>query len=177
MERWLKTDWASLFVPGMSLPELLIRGTLVYLCVCLLMRVILKGQAGKVSLSDLLVVALVAGACRNPLVRDTKSITDGMAVITVVDWLSYYSPLVHKLAHPPARQLISNGLVLKDNLQRELMTENQLKCQLRQRGLKEPTEAAEAWMEGSGEISVIKKIDRMVELARAASPIQDNIRL
>jgi uncharacterized membrane protein YcaP (DUF421 family) len=55
---------------------------------------------------------------------------------------------------------------LKDNLRQELMTENQLKSQLRQRGLKEPVEAAEAWMEGSGEISVIKKIDRLVELAR-----------
>jgi hypothetical protein len=38
MERWLKTDWAGLFVPEMSLPEVLmmslpevlIRGTLVY---------------------------------------------------------------------------------------------------------------------------------------------------
>ncbi|MFL5240628.1 MAG: DUF421 domain-containing protein [Gemmataceae bacterium] len=164
MQRWFETDWDGIFKPEMSLPEVLIRGTLVYLSLCLLLRVILKRQAGKVSLSDLLVMALIAGVCRNPLVRDTKSVPDGMAVVGIVllwslalDWLSFYSPIIHKLAHPSALQLVRDGQVLKENLQRELMTENQLMCQLRQHGVKQPAEVAESWMEGSGKVSVIKK--------------------
>src|SRR3954451_1070217 len=116
MAQWLVPDWGGMFVMEMSLTEVLLRGTLVYLSLCLLLRVILKRQAGKVSLSDLLVVALVAGVCRNPLVRDTKSIPDGLAIVAVVlswsyviDWLSFHSPAVHKLLHSPPVPLIDKG--------------------------------------------------------------------
>src|SRR4051812_4358444 len=100
MHRLLETDWGRLFAPEMSLPEIFIRGTLIYLAVCLLLRVFLKRQAGKMSLTDLLVVTIIAGVCRNPLVRDAYSITDGLLVVVTVlawgyaaDWLCYHSPL------------------------------------------------------------------------------------
>src|SRR5262249_1786367 len=107
MNYLIATDWERLFRPEMSLLEILIRGTLIYLTLCLLLRVLLKRQAGKISLPDLLVVSVVAGVSRNPLVKDAYSITDGLAVVVVVlswsyalDWLCYFSPLVHKLFHP-----------------------------------------------------------------------------
>src|SRR6516225_9480280 len=84
-----KTDWGQLFTPQMSLPEILIRGTLIYLALCLLLRVVLRRQAGKVSLSDLLVISLIAGVCRNPLVRDAYSVTDGVLVVATVLSLGY----------------------------------------------------------------------------------------
>src|SRR5437899_13080024 len=86
---YLATDWERLFKPEMSVTEILVRGTLVYVTLCLLLRIILKRQAGKVSLSDLLVVTIVGGICRNPLVRDAYSISDGMAVVIVVLGWSY----------------------------------------------------------------------------------------
>src|SRR5438105_4442706 len=137
MERLLETDWSRLFTPEMSIPEVLVRGTLVYLALCVLLRVILKRQAGKLSLSDLLVVAVVAGVCRNPLVRDAYSVPDGLAVVAVVlgwsyalDWLCYHSRLAHKLLHPRPVVLIRDGVVLRENLHQELMTDSQLECQL-----------------------------------------------
>src|ERR1700751_3042027 len=133
MASWLHTDWSRMFIPDMSLPEILIRGTLVYLSIVLALRVILKRQAGKVALSDLLVVAVVAGVARNPLVRDAYSITDGMLVILTVlfwssalDWLSYYSPFIHNLLHPKPVALICDGVVLSAHLQQELITQTQL---------------------------------------------------
>lgn len=176
MSDWLRTDWSRLFVPEMSLPEVLVRGTLVYVGVVLLLRVILKRQAGKVALSDLLVVAVVAGVCRNPLVRDAYSVTDGLLVIIVVlfwsfamDWLSYYVPLIHTLLHPRPVPLIRDGVVLEENLKHELVTDNQLHCQLRQKGVKDVGQVAEAWMEGDGRISVIRK-EQGGERGKAALP-------
>jgi uncharacterized membrane protein YcaP (DUF421 family) len=82
-----------------------------------------------------------------------------------LDWLSYHSSLAHKLMHPKPVALIQDGRVLEDNLRHELMTESQLRCQLRQNGVRDPAEVAEAIMEGSGQISVIKKqSDRPVKL-------------
>src|SRR5262245_25650868 len=126
-----RTDWQRLFVPEMSILEILIRGTATYLGLCLLLRVVLKRQAGKVSMSDLLVVSLVAGVCRNPLVADAYSVTDGMLVVATVlgwsyllDWFSYYVPFIHGLVHSEPVPLIRDGQVLGENLEQELMTEN-----------------------------------------------------
>ena len=164
MERLMQTDWSLLFRLEMSLPEIVVRGTLVYVALCLLLRVVLKRQAGRVSLSDLLVVSVVAGICRNPLVRDAYSISDGIAVVVVVlawsyalDWLSYHSSFAHRLIHPKPIILIRDGKVLTDNLRRELMTESQLRSQLRKNGVQDPAEVAEAILEASGQVSVIKK--------------------
>jgi uncharacterized membrane protein YcaP (DUF421 family) len=159
-----RIDWERLVMPQMSLLEILLRGSLVYLGLCLLLRVVLKRQAGKVSLSDLLVVTLVAGVCRNPLVKDDYSITDGILVIAIVllwsyllDWMSYRFTFVHGLFHPSPVPLIRDGHVLRDNLHGELMTEAQLQSKLRLNGVRTPDEVAEAWMEGDGHVSVIKK--------------------
>lgn len=159
-------DWAKLFVPQMSLLEIVIRGTLTYVTLCLLLRVVLKRQAGKVSMTDLLVVTIVAGVCRNPLIKDSYSVTDGMLVVAVVliwsymlDWLSYRSKFIHGLLHAPPVALIQDGKVIHENLEHELMTEGQLGSKLRRKGVREPAEVAEAWMEGDGHVTVIKKND------------------
>jgi len=148
----------------MSLVEIFIRSTLMYVTICLLLRFVLKRQAGKVSISDLLVVSIIAGVCRNPLVKDSYSVTDGVLVILMVlgwsfllDWLSYRFKLIHRIFHSAPVPLIRDGQILTENLECELMTVNQLRCKLRQHGVREPAEVAEAWMEGDGHVSVIKK--------------------
>jgi uncharacterized membrane protein YcaP (DUF421 family) len=164
MPAWLETDWSRMFVPQMSLPEILIRGTLVYMGVVALFRVILKRQTGKMAASDLLVVTLVTGLCRNPLVRDAYSITDGLLVVVtvllwsyVLDWLSYYSRFIHRLLHAAPVPLIRDGVVLSNNLTRELMTDGQLQSQLRHEGVNEPADVAEEWLEGDGHVSVVPR--------------------
>src|SRR4051794_41037943 len=149
MDSLLYVDWSKLLVPKLSLAEILLRGVIVYVGLCLLLRVVLKRQAGKVALSDLLVVTLVAGICRNPLVADSYSVPDGLGVVAVVllssyaaDWLSYHYPFVHRLMHPPPVQLMRDGEIHHGNLRNELMTEAQLHCQLRQAGIADSADVA-----------------------------------
>src|SRR3954453_22056336 len=115
MEFLWDINWQRMFVPKMSLLEVLLRGTAIYLALCFLLRVVLKRQAGKVSLSDLLVISIVAGVCRNPLIADDYSVTDGILVVAtvlgwsyVLDWLSYYVPFIHKLLHPSPKLLVQD---------------------------------------------------------------------
>jgi uncharacterized membrane protein YcaP (DUF421 family) len=164
MGSWLTTDWSKLFTPRMSLPEILVRGTLIYLALCLLLRVFLKRQAGGLSLSDVLVVTLVAGLCRNPLVADDYSITDGLLMVLtvlvwsyVLDWLSYHVRLIHRLSHAPRLHLIHDGATLEENLRRELMTHAQLESKLRAAGVHRPQEVADAYLESDGQVTVLKK--------------------
>jgi uncharacterized membrane protein YcaP (DUF421 family) len=169
MSYLIDVDWAALFTPKFSVLEMVVRGVAVYLGLCLLIRFVLKRQAGKVGLGDLLVVMLVTGICRNPLVADAYSITDGLGVVAVVlscnyllDAASYHCRFLTRLLDARPVQLIREGAVLPDNLRGEMMTESQLRCKLRARGVKDPRQVAEAWMEGNGEVSVIKTSDRFV---------------
>jgi len=127
---------ARIFAAGIVL-----RGPVIYFGLCLLLRVVLKRQAGKVSLSDLLVVTLVAGICRNPLVADAYSIPDGLGVVAVV-LLSSFNRRLAQLsfaANPPAHSPTAGRADPRrpghfmPNLRRELMTESQLHCQLRRK--------------------------------------------
>jgi uncharacterized membrane protein YcaP (DUF421 family) len=165
MSYFTEMDWRRVFAPEMTLPEVAIRGTVVYVTLVLLFRIILKRQAGRLALSDLLVVTLVTGVCRNPLVRDAYSITDGLLMVLVIllwsfamDWLSFYLPMVHALLHPTPVCLIRDGMVLQENLRRELITEKQLESRLRKAGVSDPHMVSEAMLEGNGETSVIRKV-------------------
>lgn len=164
MSAWFHVDWGRLFAPEMSPTEILIRGTLVYVALCLMLRFVLRRQPGRLSLPDLLVVTVVAGVCRNPLVKDAYSIPDGLLVVAVVlgwsyamDWLSYRSRLIHRLFHAPPVVLVQDGQLIQENLQHELMTEDRLMSQLRQHGVRDVHEVAQAVIEGSGKISVVRK--------------------
>src|SRR5947209_6964675 len=157
-------DWEKLLVPKLSLPEILIRGAAVYVVVVLLLRLIPKRQAGQVSLSDLLVIGLVAGVCRNPLVADGYSLFDGLGIVCVVlscsylmTWLSYHVRFVHRITHHDPTLLIRDGRIERQSLRHELMTEDRLISKLRGHGVTDPKEVAEAWLEGDGEVSVIKR--------------------
>jgi uncharacterized membrane protein YcaP (DUF421 family) len=143
---------------------MLIRGVFVFIALILLLRVVLKRQTGQIALADVLVIALVAGIGRNSLVADAYSITDGLGVVLVIlacsyaaDWLSFYVPWVHRLLHPSPVKLVSKGKVHHQHLEKELMTEHQLRCKLRGHGVKELEEVDEAWLEGNGEISVVPR--------------------
>ncbi len=53
METLFKIDWQSMFVPTQSVLEIILRGTIMYLGMFVLLRVF-RRQSGSVSMSDLL---------------------------------------------------------------------------------------------------------------------------
>lgn len=60
-------DWADTFAPSSPLLDLVLRGTLVFLGLMLLLRVVGQREAGGLGLTDLLVVVLVADAASSGL--------------------------------------------------------------------------------------------------------------
>lgn len=62
----MAVDWHAMFVPTQSVPELMLRGTLMYLVILALMRVF-RREAGSLSIADLLVVVLVADAAQTAM--------------------------------------------------------------------------------------------------------------
>ena len=156
-------DIGAALTPDVNLLETVVRGVLMYLAIFVLLRVILRGRTSAVSVSDLLVLLLIADASQNAMAADYQSITSGVVLVGtivlmsfVMDWLAYRSEAVRRFVHPDRRPLIQDGRVLRRVLQQELMTEEELMTQLRLNGFEDIAEVKAAYLEGNGEVSVIK---------------------
>ena len=160
----MSIDWKSLFVPETPLLEIFIRGSIMYLGLFVLLRFVFKREAGALGISDLLVIVLIADAAQNAMSANYRSITDGLLlVITILfwcqflDWLGYKVPAMHRILHPPPLPLVKNGEILRRNMRRELVTEEELMTEIRKKGIAQLADVKEAYMEGDGHISVISK--------------------
>src|SRR5215212_8635572 len=98
METLLTIDWRAVFVPTVSLLEIVLRGTVVYLLLFFVLR-LLRREAGALGISDLLVVVLIADAAQNAMSSEYKSVTEGAALVGTIiawdyalDWLGYTFP-------------------------------------------------------------------------------------
>ncbi len=155
-------DWSALFVPSGSLLELVFRGTVLYLAVLAILR-LLRREAGELSRADLIVLLLVADAAQNGMAGEYHSITEGLVLVATIfgwnhllNWLSFRFDAVHRLLEPPPLLVVKNGRVLRRNLHAELLTQDDLEEQLRQQGVASVAEVRRCYIESDGKLSVLR---------------------
>lgn len=155
-------DWHQMFVPTGSLLELVVRGSLMYLLILAGFRVF-RRDAGSLSVSDLIVVVLIADAAQNGMAGEYKSLTEGVVIVVTIfawnyalDWLAYRSSFVYWLLHPPSLLLIRDGQIQFRNLRSQLITKQDLLEQLREQGVESPRAVKSCFLESDGRMSVIR---------------------
>lgn len=158
-----------MFVPTESLFEIIIRGTIMYLGMFALLRVF-RRQAGSIGIADLLVIVVIADAAQNGMAGDSKSITEALLLVTTIvlwdwlfDWLGFRSKFAAGILEPDKLLLVKNGRILRKNLDKELLTEDELKSQLRQQGVENVSDVKECFLESNGKFSVITYDDKTDE--------------
>ena len=162
---WLtKVDWKGMLVPDTSLLEIFLRGTMVYLALFTLLRFVLKRQRGGVGFTDLLVIVLIADAAQNSMAGDYTSVPDGLLLVGVIvgwayslDWLAYRVPAVARFVNPGSVRLVRDGRLIRRNLAKENITDEELWSQLRREGVDDLDEVEEVLLEGDGQLSVVRK--------------------
>jgi uncharacterized membrane protein YcaP (DUF421 family) len=156
-------DLDAIFLPDENLLEIVLRGLLMYLGILVLLRVLLRGRTAGTSLPDLLVLVLIADAAQNAISAGYHSWTAGLVLVSTIvgassaiDWLAHRVPAIDRLVNPEKKPLVINGRVLRKSLDEEWITESELMAQLRLNGIEDPSEVKAAYLEHTGEISVIK---------------------
>jgi len=101
--------WRELVVPTHSVAEMMVRGTIMYIALFVLLRVILKRQSGALGVTDLLVVVLIADAAQNGMAKEYRSVTEGVVLVATIigwdyalDWLGYRVPAFQRLVRSAA---------------------------------------------------------------------------
>src|SRR5688572_12410442 len=158
-------DWQGMFVPEHSLLEMVVRGTVMYLLIFVLVRLMSKRQIGGLGPSDVLVIVLLAEVAGNGFTAsDYRSIPEGAVLVATLlgwtyalEWLGNRFPAMERLIREPKLKLVENGRMLRRNMRAELVTRDELLAQLREKGLEDCEDVAAAYMEADGRISIIKK--------------------
>lgn len=163
----MNIDWKAVFLPDTPLLEIILRGSVMYLALFILLRVILKRQSGTLGITDLLLITLLADASQNGMAGNYQSLPDGIVLVTTIifwdyalDWLSFKSTRFQRLIEPPPLLLIKNGQLLYRNMRKELITEADLMKQLREQGISDIAKVKEAYMESDGQISAIENKEK-----------------
>lgn len=164
MDLFFDIDWNELFVPSISVVEIILRGTLTYLALFTLIRLVSKRETGAVGMADLLMIVLIADAAQNAMSSDYRSITEGVILVATIvfwtyaiDWLAYHFPPLQRILQAQPLMLVKDGQMLRRNMRKELITEEELLGELRKHGLDAVEKVKEAIMEEDGSISIVKR--------------------
>ncbi|WP_420147950.1 DUF421 domain-containing protein [Spirosoma sp.] len=156
-------DWERMFVPGMSLWEVILRGTITYWFCFLYIRFFRRG-AGQLGISDILLITLISDAAQSSMADEYHSITEGCLLVGVlvfwdfaINWLGFRSVFFSKIGEPDPVLLVKNGVMQRQNMKKELITTDELTGILREQGVNSLEEVKTCYIEGSGNISVIRK--------------------
>lgn len=157
-------DWKSIFSLDIPLLEIILRGSLIYISLFILLRVVLKRQAGSLGMTDLLLITLIADASQNAMAGEYRSVPSGIVLVCTIifwsyafDWLSFKSSWFNSLVEPPPLPLIKDGKLLRRNMRRELIREEEIMSQIREQGLDDVKKVKEAFMEPDGHISIVQQ--------------------
>jgi uncharacterized membrane protein YcaP (DUF421 family) len=159
----LPHSWAGMFVPQIPMFETVARGSLLYFGILILMRIMPRRTGGELATMDLIFVVLIAQSATHAL-GDSASITDAMTLILVftawnylINALSYRIPLIEKLVSSPPLRIVRDGRILRRNMRREFVTEEELMASLRQQGIDDIGDVKAAFVEGEGQITVVRR--------------------
>jgi uncharacterized membrane protein YcaP (DUF421 family) len=157
-------DWGGVFVPDGSLVESFVRGTAVYFAVLVMLRVVLRRQAGGMGLSDVLLVVLVSECVSPALSAETRSVPNGLAALTALlvwsyalDWATDRWKWLRRHLDPPSVELVRDGAKLSDALRKQHVTDDELMSQLRLNGVDDLARVKVVTLEPDGEISVVTR--------------------
>jgi uncharacterized membrane protein YcaP (DUF421 family) len=110
------TDWQQLVIPSGPLLVLVVRGTMMYLALFIMLRIVLKRPTAGVSMPDVLLIVLIADAAQNGMANDYKSVMEGLVLVATIlfwrcalNWLEFHVPVLGKLMEPAQLLLVENG--------------------------------------------------------------------
>lgn len=159
---WLPDAWSDLFAVETPVLEVVVRGTILYFTILVLMRFMPRRTGGELATMDLIFLLLIAEAASNAFGEYT-SVSEGLVLVVVlmgwnliINAASYRFRFVEKLVSSPPIQVIRDGRMLRRNMRREFLTEEELMSSLRQQSIASVDEVKAAYIEGEGALTVVR---------------------
>jgi uncharacterized membrane protein YcaP (DUF421 family) len=156
--------WSDLFVPGIPLFEKIVRPLIVYGALVALFRMFGKRELAQLNPFDLIVLLTISNTVQNAIIGNDNSITGGLigAVVLmafnfiVVRFLHHHERIEH-IIEGDRTVLVENGQVVKDAMERELITIAQLESAAHRQGFETLNEVQRCTLEPGGALAMFGK--------------------
>ena len=147
--------------PSLSLLEFVARAAIVYVFLLIGLRVCGKRQTGQLAPFDLVLLLVLSNALQNSMNGGDNSVTAGVVLSLtlvganwLVGWLTFRSKRLSRLVEGRPEVLIHNGVVFRDVMERERLTQEELDSALRRAGCACVDDVHFAVLEPNGQVSV-----------------------
>jgi uncharacterized membrane protein YcaP (DUF421 family) len=144
--------------------EFVLRALVVYAALLVMVRMSGKRSVGQFTPFDMILLILLGTAVQNSLIGRDVSLLGGLllaavliAMNHVVGWVTARSRRIHGWVEGRAVQIIEDGVLDKDLLRKEGVSEMDLAEALRRAGLEHVSDVRRGWLETDGHITLIKK--------------------
>lgn len=156
--------WHSIFSPEVSIFEKLIRTILVYAFLIIGLRLAGKRELGQLNTFDLVVLLLLSNTVQNAIIGPDNSALGGIiggAMLLAVNWFTvrflYHHDRLDRAIEGTSVILIDKGQIIRRNLNRQAITEQELMAACRRQGIENLADVETAILETSGAISIFTR--------------------
>jgi uncharacterized membrane protein YcaP (DUF421 family) len=164
---WAASDAFGMFLPGIPVPEKVIRPVIVYAFLVLALRIFGKRELAQLNPFDLVVLLSLSNTVQNAIIGDDTSVTGGLigafSLLTVnylvVRFLFRHRRLDQLFEGRPT-VLIHDGLVIHKALAKELLTVSELRTVAHRQGFATLHEIERCVLEPGGTFSIVAKKPR-----------------
>ncbi len=145
-----------------ALSDIIIRSSCVYVFMVIAFRIFGKRELSQLSIADLVLIVLISNAVQNAMVGDNTSLSGGISAAIILfllnallGYLMFRFKGIRKLVQPSPVMLIHNGNILTKNLEKVLLSKDELMSAVREHGVNSAAEVHLAILEADGNISII----------------------
>ena len=158
------TMWHEMLVPDISIAQKMLRPLFVYIFLIVGLRAAGKRELAQLNPFDLVVLLTLSNTVQNAIIGNDNSVSGGMIGAATLLALNYFVVrLVHrsrKLQHLVEGRrdvLIRNGQLHKENLERELITDADLRAAALKQGITSLRDVENCILEPTGSLIFIEK--------------------
>ncbi len=161
MEQML-TVLEDILLPGVPIVEKVLRSAIIYAFLVVLLRFAGERTLAQMNPFDLVVLLTLSNAVQNAIIGNDNSLVGGMVgAVTLVGLNSlvvrylYRHPDIERRLEGDPLVLVQDGRILRQNLERAFITEEELMAIMRRQGAHELSEVERVVLETSGAVSVL----------------------
>ena len=153
-----------MLTPSVAVWEIVLRTVIVYVVVFALLRVAGKRELGQMSVSDLVVILVIANAVQNSLNAGDVSLTGGLisaatlvAMNLALDRFGRRIPGFRRFVIEEPTLLLQDGKPITEHMEREGIDIEEIEMSAREHGIADLAQVTAAILEPDGSISIIPK--------------------
>jgi len=156
--------WHDMFYLALPVLEKIVRPVIVYVFLLVGLRLAGKRELAQLNPFDFIVLLTLSNTVQNAIIGEDNSLTGGLigaSALLIINYLVVQQLFRHRrlarIVGGCRDYLIHEGKILKDHLNREMMTRAELSAAAHKQGIESLDEVETAVLEPTGTITFIKK--------------------